>query len=595
MKLALDVLLALVGAFFFPRMTGETDILVSSGLMSWVALGALLALLRCSWKEKPSLRSVVATHGFGLLFAVMTALGFTLERQGTVDYGAWQLWTAVAVYTHLYARLLSLIACGIESAQPKLKKSVPVVDFIVGKWYIVLPALLLCWLPCYLAMYPGNFVYDATKEYNQLQNGWLQDLPMLHSVLITKLLSWSEEATGHVNTGIAIFTALQMVLLALMYTHMLCKFRKLGANGFVLLGALVYCALFPGVHILVSSTVRDVLFAGLITYSVFLLWLMCRDVKGFLGSWWKPIGPAIVVVLTVLARNNNAGKVMPWLLAAVAVLLFLVGGKKGWKGALSFGAAALCSFLVLTTVLTGICTDAKAPSRNASKTLMTQSLARAYTLEGENWEAGEKLQMIGFFNLDKMKYVAESGDTTKGRLKLTSYEREQEFTEFWLEMGKKYPAIYADAILLNTRAAWFPGAVMDGYQESKTASYPNYEKCWFYVGEAIEEPGVLESKWPELHTFYQDIGLRISYEKVPVLSLLFSTAFHFWLVLACLCVAVVTKARQLYLPLLVLVAYTLISFAVPIMLLRYFAALLLAFPFVLVVMLQPNLGKEDSL
>ena len=162
MKLALDVLLALVGAFFFPRMTGETDILVSGGLMSWVAMGALLALLRCSWKEKPSLRSVLATHGFGLLFAVMTALGFTLERQGTVDYGAWQLWTAVAVYTHLYARLLSLIACGIESAQPKLKKSVPVVDFIAGKWYIVLPALLLCWLPCYLAMYPGNFVYDAT-------------------------------------------------------------------------------------------------------------------------------------------------------------------------------------------------------------------------------------------------------------------------------------------------------------------------------------------------------------------------------------------------------------------------------------------------
>ena len=595
MKLALDVVLALLGAFLFPRVTGDTDIFVSGGLLSVAAFGALLALLRCSWKEKPSLRLVLTTHGFGFLFAVMTAIGFTLERQGTVDYGAWQLWCAISVYAHLYARILSLIACGIQKAQPKLKKSVPVVDFIVGKWYIVLPALLICWLPCYLAMYPGNFVYDATKEYNQLQNGWLQDLPMLHSVLITGLLRWSEETTGHVNTGIAIFTALQMALLAGMYTHMLCKFRKLGANGFVLLGALVYCALFPGVHILVSSTVRDVLFAGLVTYSVFLLWLMGRDVKGFLGSWWKPIGPALIVVLAVLARNNNAAKVMPWLLAAVALLLFFVGGKKGWKGALAFGVTALCSFFVLSALLTGICTDAKAPSRNASKALMTQSIARAYTLEGENWEAEEKLKMAGFFNLDKMKYVAESGDTTKGKLKLTSYEKEQEFTQFWLEMGKKYPAIYADAILLNTRAAWFPGAVMDGYQESKTASYPKYDKCWFYVGDAIEEPGVLESKWPKLHDFYQDIALRISYEKVPLVSLLFSTAFHFWLVLACLCVAVVTKARQLYLPLFVLVAYTLISMAVPIMLLRYFAALLLAFPFVLVAMLQPNIGKEDLL
>ena len=114
-----------------------------------------------------------------------------------------------------------------------------------------------------------------------------------------------------------------------------------------------------------------------------------------------------------------------------------------------------------------------------------------------------------------------------------------------------------------------------------------------YVGEDIEEPGVSESKWPELRAFYQDIGLRISYEKIPVISLLFSTAFHFWLVLACLFGAVVAKARQLYLPLLILVAYTLISMAVPIMLLRYFAALLLAFPIVLVLLLQPNLGKEE--
>jgi len=593
MKLISDVVLALLGALLFPCVTGSLDILVSGGLLSLAVFGGLLALLRCSWRERPSLRTGIASHGFGLLFAVMTALGFALERRGTVDYGAWQLWASVMVYGHLYARALSQIAGGIQAIQPKLKRTVPGLDFALGKPYILLPLLLLCWLPAFLAMYPGNFVYDATKEYDQLKGVWLQDLPMLHSVLITGLLRWSEQATGHVNTGIALFTAAQMVLLAAMYSHILCRFRKLGANSFVLLGALVYCCLFPGVHILVSSTVRDVLFAGLLTYSVFLIWLMCRDVRGFLGSWWKPVGPALVVVLTVLSRNNNTGRILPIVLAAVAAVLFFVGGKQGWKGATAFGVTALCGFLALTALLGGICSPATGPSRNASKALMTQSLARAYTLEGENWTGDEKVKMIGFFKLDKMRYVAESGDATKGRLKLDSDEKEAQFMSFWLEIGKKYPAIYADAILLHTRAAWFPGAVMDGYQESKTASYPKYEKCWFFVGEDIEEPGVLDSKWPALRTFYQDIGLRISYEKLPVISLLFSTAFHFWLVLVCLFVAVVNKARQLYLPLAILIGYTLISMAVPIMLLRYFAALMLAFPMVLVLLLQPNLGKEE--
>ena len=48
--------------------------------------------------------------------------------------------------------------------------------------------------------------------------------------------------------------------------------------------------------------------------------------------------------------------------------------------------------------------------------------------------------------------------------------------------------------------------------------------------------------------------MNISYEKIPVVSLLFSPAFHFWLVLACLFWAFYRKARQQYLPLTVLIA-----------------------------------------
>lgn len=592
MKLALDILLALAGAVLFPWLTGYDATSFTGGILPLVLFAALLALLRATGLK--GWRRLLFSHLCGGIFAVLTAFGFHLGESGSVPYGEVSLWLAVALYTHLYARALGGLWLLLEKTEPKLgappkNKALSVLDWVLGKWYILLPVLLLCWLPCWLATWPGNFIYDATKEFSQLEKGWMGDFPMLHSVITVKLLAWSMEATGGINTGIAIYTGAQLLLLGAMFTHILVKLRRLGADRWVLLAALAYAALFPAVHVLVTAMLRDILFAGLLTYSVFLLWLMCRDVRGFLGSWWKPIGPALVIVLTVFARNNNTGGVLPFVLAALALVLFVIGGKKGWKGALSFGVTALALYLGLGAVLTGICTPISRPTPNASMTVYTQSLVRAYTLEGENWSAGEKLAMLKFFNTKGMKYVAENGDSTKGRLKLETEEDRAEFMTLWQEMGRRYPGHYADAILMNTRAAWFPGAVMDGYQKRNVAFYDGYEKCWFFYGHMIEEPGVLESKLPALHDWYEELCLQISFEKVPVIGLLFSVGFHVWFVLGALFYAFYRKARALYLPLLVLLGYAVASMCVPLMVLRYFAALILAFPLVLAFWMQPNL------
>ncbi len=596
MKIAVDILLASAGALLFPQLLNMDSVMLSGGILSLVLFGALMALFRVTHWQAFSWRRVIFSHLGGAFFSVLTAFGFALDAVGSVEYGSWKLWLTVICYTHVYGQLLSLIWTGLERLEPKLSAqpkniAARVLDWVLGRPYIVLPVILLCWLPCWLATWPGNFVYDATKEFSQLEKGWMGDFPMLHSILIVRLLEWSFETTGGYNTGIAVFTFGQMALLAAMFTHILCKFRRLGGNRWVLLALTLYCAAFPGVHVLVTSTVRDVLFSGLLTYSVFLLWCMGRDVKGFLGSWWKPVGPALVVVLTVFARNNNTGLLMPMAVAAVAAVLFVIGGKRGWKGALVFGVTALTAYMALGAILSGSCDPITPSSQNASMTLYSQTLARAYTLEGENWPARDKVTILKYFDISKLSYVPENGDSTKGRLKLTA-ENKEEFLTFWREIGSRYPGHYADAVLMNTHAAWFPGAVMDGYQQRNVAMYKDYEKCWFFYADLIEEPGVLESKWPALHDWYRDLSLNISYEKVPVISLLFSVGFHFWLVLGCLFYAFYRKARHLYLPLAVIIGYALASMCVPLMLLRYFAALIFAFPLVLSFMLQPNAGRE---
>ena len=583
MKWLVRIGAALVTALLLPGLLGDSALAGSV----WSVLLILLLIPVFSFAPWKRPLSAVLSHLGGLLYAMLTAFGAALESTGAVDWRDGGMWLAIFCYAHVFARLIGFAWEFLRRTEHRL--SDPSKLDKLPNWlpWLALPVIFLCWLPCWLATWPGNFVYDATREYAQLAKGFRGDFPMLHSALITPLLQWSEESTGSVNTGIAIFTGGQMLLLAAMFTHMLARFWKLGANRLLVLVLGIYCAAFPGIHVLVTSTVRDVLFSGLLTYSVFLLWDLSRTPEEM--RWWRGIGPAVVCVLTVYSRNNNSGLLMPLALCAVALLLLWMGGKKGWKGALSFGMTALVAWFCVGGILANYCGELQPASSNSSLTVLTQSLSRAYTLEKENWTKAEREEFEGYFNMNGFSYVPENGDSTKGRLQLK--EEGEAFLRFWLKMGLRYPGHYAEAYLLNTKALWLPGAVMDGYQENRVGVYVNYEKCWFYYADGIEAPATLESKLPRVHDWYQNLSLMISFEKIPVVSQLFSVGFHFWLLLFACLYALERRARKLYLPLALLLGYMAVSSLVPLMLLRYFGAIFFAFPLVCLFLLQPGKTK----
>lgn len=576
-----DILSALIATLLLPYVLPD-----SSAIGQGVTFAVLLLLFHknhsCAWD-----RRMLFAHGLGLVIALLAVLGGALiRRAGFVDYDNWLLWVSVVVYGHVFGAAFDLLWRGFDKVRASEKWAV--LDGFLARSYLVAPLLLLCWLPCYLSTYPGNFVYDATKEFGQLENGFLGDLPQLHSLLITTLLRWSYQITGSYNAGIAAFTLGQMAILSAVFSHMTRAFCKAGLDRRIVCALLLWWMAFPWVHVLVTSSVRDVLFAGLLCYSIFWLWQICRDPRAFLSGWWKCIAPALVIVLTVFSRNNNTGAFMPLLLCGISAVLFFVGGKKGWRGALSFFLTAACAFAVLDVGLDALCPVVKAPSQRASLGLYTQSLSRAYHFTEDQWSAREKVSIIRFFGTLKLPYVPENGDPVKGKLRVETEEEVAEFMEFWRAVGKKYPTYYADAILIHTRAMWYPGAVMNGYQQSGTASYPEYDRCWFYFTDSIESPGQLDSKLPQVHEWYKNLCMYISFEEVPLVSLLFSVGFHFWLLLHSLFYALYRKRRQLYLPLLVLLIYMIASAFVPLMLLRYFAAVIFAFPLVMAFVFLPE-------
>ncbi len=111
-------------------------------------------------------------------------------------------------------------------------------------------------------------------------------------------------------------------------------------------------------------------------------------------------------------------------------------------------------------------------------------------------------------------YVAENADSTKSRLFVEGDL--PAFLRFWAKVGLKH------------------------------------KKCYYFYSDSIEEPGVFLNLLPGVNRFYQKIGLFLSFERIPLLSMLFSIGFQFWILLNCAFYVMYRRCRHLYVPVLIL-------------------------------------------
>ena len=599
-----NILWAFLSAMAFPVFISDDTLLFSNSVFSIIFFVAICVVLR----QKAYIyagndrRLILYTHVLGFVFSGMIAAGRSLDVYGTVSSFK-TLIVSILLYTHVIAVLLAVLWTFLLGFEKKLLEPRPYgkVYSVVEKgagWFVAHPymitmALLLCWLPCFIADFPGGFRYDATGEFLQTEYGYNGNYPLLHSVIITRLLPAMYTLTGSYNTGIAVYVIVQMLMIAGMYTHIFHTFGKQRVNKILLCIAFLYCAFFPVIQILVVQEVRDVLFSALLLYVMFLFYQMEYDKKAFFQSNGKPALLGLVFVLALLARNNNAGMTMMIIVVAVSAIVWFVHRKNYWKGAAVLAATSILGYVILGAGLTAMCQPLSEADEGGALSLMSQPLARAYLYERDRWTDAEIEELSTYMDLENLDYVPETADPTKSRIHL-----QNDFLGFlrlWCKIGLKHPGCYLDAILANTQNMWYPGSVIDGYKQmykEEGQPYYEYEKCYYSIKASVESPGEHRNLLPKVLNYYTQIGLYISFEKVPVISMLFSIGFQFWLVLNCLFYILYRKIYKLVLPVAVILGYMLISACVPLILLRYFAAVFFAFPMLLIFTLQPQHGRE---
>ena len=101
------------------------------------------------------------------------------------------------------------------------------------------------------------------------------------------------------------------------------------------------------------------------------------------------------------------------------------------------------------------------------------------------------------------------------------------FWRLWFGAGISHIGTYINAWLYTSYGFWYPDTIIDAYNGIQRHTFVYGESSYF--GYETEPPGTRESRFALLEEAYRRLSLEITQQKLPVVSMLFSPGFMFWL------------------------------------------------------------------
>ncbi len=185
--------------------------------------------------------------------------------------------------------------------------------------------LVLCWLPLWIARFPGVVTEDAGRALQQYfyEAVRTNDHPYFFTLLmggVVQIGLW----LGSGNLGVALFIALQIAFLSGVFAWSLRDMAKAGCSPAVQWTVFCLYAFLPVIASNVGIIIKDMLFsAAFVGYVLVLSRAVLSREKALADRrWW--IAFLVFSCLVLLIRHN--GKMVVWPMTAVLLIVF-------WKDA----------------------------------------------------------------------------------------------------------------------------------------------------------------------------------------------------------------------------------------------------------------------
>lgn len=399
-------------------------------------------------------------------------------------------------------------------------------------FWISFVVILICWVPVFLAYYPGLFAYDVNRQISEVISGQLTNQnPLLHTLYLGGMYLLGG-ALGDFNIGIALSVILQMIFMAGVFAWLLRYLTILNSPRALCLITLFWFALFPVHSILAISCTKDILFCGmLLLFVIHFHRMICtptllKEVK------WVTEASSLIVLMCLLRNNALFGVFM-----CIPLSLFVIPR----KFRLRLVALFLGSLILNTAVLQGLKAITHAGGMNTVElvSIPSQQMARVYNLYRDEYPPSVEIEA---YLPTAAYYSPYTADAVKTFAEIKQPGQLWGFIKLWGKVGLQYPIEYLDAFLLTMQGYWW----LDDTAHARIYGEGLESRQGYLLTDTKEGFGVNHiSLLLPLETLYEKLFSANEYQSIPILSLLFSPGLYLWLAAFALIRAMINKQRAI--------------------------------------------------
>ncbi len=450
----------------------------------------------------------------------------------------------------------------------------------INKTYFYIWGLIfLAWIPGLLGAWPGVFVVDNVFQMKWFLEGTISaHHPILHTYLLGACLSLGKKVFGSYEAGVAILAILQMLFLSFVFAYVLDRlkadFGEKKAGKILWWLALAYFAIIPYHSITAVTTTKDTIFAGFFLLVVLKTYEMVRDKEAFFGSK-KQMAIYLALVFLMCGFRNTGIYIFIFSLPSMFIVC-----RKYWKQVLALSLSLVVAWAIFTGPVYQILGITKGSSAEML-CVPIQQLSRVMVY-GKDELSKEEQAKVEAYIPDYEGYAPAVADPVKDSFNTGLFEENPgAFVKLWIQEGLKCPVVYIEAFLDTNAGFWNP-----------FATYPNpgtYLPYIPYHGADLGQVGyswdneVLIRQTPLVKAFawfYEKMTEAGSYNKIPLLPLLYSGATAFWLVLVGIFICIRKKNYEMAVPFFLLIGLWGTLMLSPVVVLRYSYPLLICLPVV---------------
>lgn len=542
----------------------------SNSIYSLIAfVGVLLLIIKAieKIKEEKNNRLLIISSILGLIFSIFMVSGRNILLLDTVEIGKIKTWIKFLCGIPFWSPIIILLLTFRPKTRIETKSRFGTINS--QKYFLICWGIIFgIWFLGLIASYPGVYGYDCIYQMHWYMNREiLSQHPYIHTYLLG-FCTWTlGKLLGNYEKGFFIYSIIQMLILSSSFAYICLYLRKRNVNRVFRIVTIMLMAVLPCNIIMSFSGTKDIIYAAMVVYLTVMLLYTIEDPQKLKSIKWI-IALIIVFFLQSVFRSQG---IYITVLTSILLILFSKKHKKVWTVILG---SVLVLFVIYQGPLAKACHVKKIDSIHEMMSVPCVQLSRVYIHTGTELSASEKREIKKYVPNCTQYSITSQGiaDSVKNTFNSKAFkENPKEFIQLYIKMGEKYPGYYLDAWTRLSLGNWYP----DMNYRDPAAYHPYWEYdmmgqvFWPYQDNAL----LLHHKTPHYFGVFEK-GLEKTskynvYQKIPVISQLFSGGLTVWIMLFFICWCIYHKRYKYIFSALIVLFIWLTLLLGPVVLFRY--------------------------